>query len=229
MSATSSFKPELLRSFPLFSSLTDDELLQIRGRVTMKEFAAGEVILREEATNFFMYIILSGKVKVTQLTDDGKEIILALHGSADFFGEISLIDGKTSPASVVATEDSLIALISRDNFRFLLANHPKVLDAMLESLCMRLRQAWAGIHLLNKRDAAERLKMLFRGLAHRHGHETSEGTVVNVRLTHQEIANMAGLTRESVTRVLDRWKGDGEIAVLADRRIRLSPAFFRAV
>ncbi len=219
---------ELLRNFPLFSPLTDGELLQNRERITIKEFVRNEVILREEDTNAFMYIILTGRVKVAQVTEDGKEVILALHRSDDFFGEISLIDGKTAPATVVATEHSLIALISKDNFRFLLVNHPKVLEKLLEILCARLRDAWKGIHLLNKRSAFERMKMLFLLFAHRHGLQTPEGVIVNVGLTHQEIASMAGLTRESVTRVLDRWKRDGEITVLQDKSIRLSSTFFRS-
>jgi CRP/FNR family transcriptional regulator len=218
---------EFLKTVELFSSLTDEELCQIRTKVTLNEFRKNEIILYEEDTNEFMYIIIFGKVKVFQTTEDGKDSILAIHGSGEFFGEISLIDGETTPATVSATENSLIAVISKRDFNSLLFSQEKVLNKFLQILCFRLRVSWKKIQMLNFNSASQRIKMLFLIQVEEYGKKTDEGIILNIKLTHQNIADMTGLTRETITRVLDKWKKDGEITVLKNRFIRLNHAFLQ--
>jgi len=220
-------KIEFLQNIQLFSSLTDEELQRIANKIRIEEFKKNEIVLREEDTSEFMYIILDGKVKVVQTTEDGKEIILALHKSQDFFGEISLIDGKTSPATVQASEDSFIAFISKKDFYTLLSAQSKVLEKLLQILCARLRDSWKRIYLLNFKHASDRVKTLFLSLSLENGNKTSEGVILNLKLTHQDIADMAGLTRETVTRVLDKWQKDGEITVLKNKLICLNAGFLQ--
>jgi CRP/FNR family transcriptional regulator, cyclic AMP receptor protein len=218
-------KIEFLKNIELFSSLTDEELLQISSRIIVKEFSRNETILREEETNEFMYIILLGKVKVVQMTEEGKEIILAIHQTEKFFGELSLIDGKTSSATVMAMEDSLVAIISKGNFYALLYSQRKVLENLLQLLCSRLRESWKRIHILNFKDAPQRMKMLFTILSGENGEKTPDGMVINLKLKHQEIADMAGLTRETVSRVLGQWQREGLITVFKNRHILLHHGF----
>jgi CRP/FNR family transcriptional regulator len=220
-------KIEFLRNIQLFSSLSDEELLHVSSSIMLKEFKKNEVILYEQDTNEFMYIILFGKVRVIQTTEDGKEIILATHKSNELFGEISLIDGKTSPATVLATETSLIAIISKKDFYSLLIHQSKVLEKMLQILCSRLRESWKRIEILNFKDASQRIKMLFLLLSHDNGQKTPEGVVLNIKLTHQNIADMVGLTRETVTRVIDKFRRGGEIKVLKDKCILLRQDFLQ--
>jgi len=225
-STMENIKIEFLKNIDLFSSLNDDELLQISHKVVIKEFVKNEVILHEEETNEFMYIILLGKVKVAQTTEQGKEIILAIHQSQEFFGEISLIDGKTSSAAVAAMEESLVAIISKTNFYSLLYSQRKVLENLLRILCFRLRESWKRIHILNFKDAPQRIRMLLKILAGENGEKTPAGMKINLRLTHQEIADMAGLTRETVTRVLNQWRKEGLITIPRSRNILLNEVFF---
>lgn len=218
---------EYLKNIQLFASLTDEELRQISDILVVKRFKKNEIILQEEDTNEYMYVILNGKVKVVQTTEDGKEILLALHQSGDFFGEMSLIDGKTSPANVIATEDSTAAIISKKDFNSLIRNQKKVLDNLLLILCSRHRESWDKIQMLNYKNASHRIKILFLMLSDKYGEKTAEGVTINMRLTHQEIAEMTGMTRETVTRVLDRWQREGEINVLKNKFIHLSPIFLQ--
>lgn len=220
-------KIDFLRNIQLFSGLDDEELFQISGKVVLKEFRKNEVILYEEDTNEYMYIILLGKVNVIQTTEDGKEIILATHQSGEFFGEMSLIDGRTSPATVLATEDSLVAIISKAEFHSLLTNYRKVLERMLQILCSRIRDSWSRIHLLNFKNASQRIKMLLLTLSFDRGEKTPEGITLNIKLTHQNIADMVGLTRETVTRVLDKWRKEGAITILKKRFIHLNSNFLQ--
>ena len=217
----------LLKKSQLFSSLTDEEMGQVNDKLVVRQFKKSETILYEEDTNKCMYIILIGKVKVVRTTEDGKEIILAIHKSGSSFGELSLIDGKTTPASVVASEDCLIAIISKDDFFSMIFFQKKLAGNLLEILCSRLRKCWDTIQLLNFNNASQRTKMLFLMLSEEYGEDTQHGIKLNIKLTHQDISDMTGLTRETVTRVIDKLQKRKEITILKDRFIRLSPAFMQ--
>jgi len=217
----------LLRNIQLFAALSYEELDEIREKMEVKRFHKNEVILCEENTNRVMYVILSGKVKVIQTTEEGKEVILAIHRSGDFFGEVSLIDNKTMPAIVVAKEDSIVAIISKGEFYSLLYSQGKVLDVLLQILCSRLRDSWDRIQLLSFTNASQRIKMLLASLAGEYGGKTKEGTLLNIKLTHQDIADMTGVARETATRAIDKLNKDGEIKVLKNRSILLGPDFIQ--
>jgi len=215
----------LLKRIRLFHSLTDSELYDLSPKVLLREFRKNHIILHEEDTNSFMYIIVRGKVKIYQIADEGKEMILSVHGAGEFFGEMSLIDGKTDPATVAAMEPSLIAVISRSDFYDMLYSQKKILENLLELLCSRLRESWKKIQMLNFNDAAQRVKMLLHMLAEDYGEKTSEGTTLRIKLIHQNMADMTGLSRETVTRVLDKLKSSGEITITKDKLILLLPEF----
>lgn len=218
-------KIDLIRNIEIFSSLSDKELLQINEKIVLKEFLKNETILREEDTSEYMYIILFGKAKVYQTSVSGKETILAIHGEGDHFGEMSLIDGKTAPATVTAIENSLVALLSRNDFFVLLYEQKKMLEKILQFLCYRIRESWKLVQILNFKDAAHRVKTLLVMLSDEHGRRTRDGIIISVKLTHQDIADMTGLTRETVTRVLDRWRKEKTIKILKNRLIQLDPDF----
>jgi CRP/FNR family transcriptional regulator len=215
----------LLKNIQLFSSLTDQELQKISAKIKIRTFKKNQTILREEDTNEYMYTILSGRVKVVQTTEDGRETIIAMHNTGDFFGEMSLIDGKTMPATVLALEDTITAIISRNDFSHLVSTQEKVLDKLLVILCSRLRESWNKIQLLNFNNATHRVKMLFTLLSGEYGEKNSDGITLNIKLTHQNIANMTGISRETVTRVIDKWQKDKEITILKNRHILLHPDF----
>ncbi len=217
---------EALLKIDLFTSLSRDELQQVTQKMVVKSFKRNEVIFYEEDANEFMYIILDGEVKVIQSTEEGKEIIVAIHRTGDFFGELSLIDGKTSPASVVATRHSVMAIISKNAFFALIYNQPNVLKKLLLILCSRFRESLGTIQMLNFNNALQRIKILFIMLAEKYGKEEKGSKVLDIKLTHQDMAEMAGMTRETVTRVLDKMQKDGEITILKDKLIALKRNFF---
>ena len=203
-----------LQKIDLFFSLTSDELHLVRDRIVFKNFTKNEVILREENTSEFMYIILEGSAKVVQTTDAEKEIIITMHQAGEFFGELSLIDGKTAPAAVYAMQNTKTAIIAKRDFFALLRSQDKILHNLLHILCARLRESMKKMQILNFNNATQRIKMLFLMLSENYGEESEEGTILKTKLIHQDIASMTGLTRETVTRILDKWQKSGEIEIL---------------
>src|SRR4030065_2819796 len=218
---------EHLKNIQLFSSLTDDELHQIKDKLSLKRYKKHEVMLFEEDTTEYMYIILNGKTKVIQTTEDGKEILLAMHHSGEFFGEMSLLDGKTSPATVVAMEDSSVAIISRQEFYSLIRAQKRILDNLLLILCSRLRDSWEKIQLLNLKNASQRIKILFLMLSAKNGGKRVEGEKLNTKLTTREIAEMTGMARETVTRVISKCQKEGGNNILRNKFIHLSAKFLQ--
>ena len=220
-------KLSLLRRLDIFSNLTDEELIELGPRVQLRTYSKNKLILDEADTNEYMYGVIEGEVKAYRVSEDGKETLLALRGQGKSFGELSMIDGKTAPAAVAATEDSMVALISREHFNELMDSHKKINRKFLEILCSQLRDSLRMQELMGQKNASERIRMLLSAMAEERGSSTAEGTSIGVKLTHQRIADMTGLTRESVTRTLDRWKKGGYVIVDSSRQIVLKERFFQ--
>jgi len=220
-------KNSLLKKTEIFSKLNDEELEEIIHKIIVKQFKRNETILHEEDTNEYMYIILKGKVKVIKTTEDYREIIMAMHNSGSFFGEMSLMDGKTTPASVISTEDSLIALISKKDFKSIVSNQNKVMENMMEILCSRLRKSWDTIQFLNFNNATQRIKMFFLMLADEYGEKSPEGITLNIKITKQNISEMVGLRRETVSRVFDKLQKSKEITILNNKFIQLNLSYMQ--
>ncbi len=128
---------------------------------------------------------------------------------------------------VLAAEKSIVAIISRKDFYSLIYAQGKVLDTLLQILCSRLRDSWDTIQLLSLGNVSQRLRMLFLRLSREHGRQDPEGTILTIRLTHQDIANMVGTARETVTRTIDKWQKDGKIEFLKGKYILLRHAFYQ--
>jgi CRP/FNR family transcriptional regulator len=216
-----------MKQMQIFFSLTTAELNPLVDKIVIKQFKKNEVILHEDDTNNYMYLILSGRVKAIQNTEDGKEIIRAIHKTGDSFGELSMIDSKSAAAAVIAMESTTAAIISKFNFFSILYSQKKVLDNLLLMFCNRLREALDRLDMINFKSAYRRIIALLQQLSNECGEQVSEGFLLNIKLTHQNLADMSGLTRETVTRVLTRLQKDGEITIKKDKTICLNPLFFK--
>ena len=219
-------KVQHLKNSHLFSSLSEKEIDQISEAMILKQFKKNEIILYEDDVNGYIFFILNGRVKAVQTSFDGKESILSIHKSGDVFGEISLIDKKTVPAMFTAVEETSLAVISNDAFCNLMRDQSKLVEILLQVLCSRLRESWERIQLLNFNNASQRMKTLLLMLSEEYGRKTTEGVTLNINLTHQDMADMTGMTRETVTRALDKLRKDGEINVYEKKSIHLSSIFF---
>lgn len=216
----------LFKEFSLLSSLDEEELIKALDKISVKSYRKNEIALLQEDSNRFMYLILKGSVKVILVNEEGKEIILAMHRAGDFFGEMSLIDGRTASATVVTAEDCTIAIISKDNFYTLLFTEKKILLSLLNVFCHRIRTSNRTIEIMSHTSASYRIKTLLLMLCERHGEKAGSGTILSIQMTHQDIADMTGLTRETVTKVMNEMKEEGAISVLENRCIRLNRIFF---
>ena len=193
-------KISLLESVPIFSDLSKSDLTKISDRMTHRKFTKNQMILLEDDLGQTFFVIATGSVKITRLSDDGREVILAMLGEADFFGEMSLLDGDGRSANVVALESSEVLTLARNEFLDILEQYPKISISLLEELTNRLRKSDQQIESLSLSDVEQRIGITLIRLAEELG-TIKQGSVKIKNLPfQQDIANMAGTSRETVSR-----------------------------
>lgn len=211
---------KILANVPIFSSLEQNELLEIEAHLRRRKFSKNQVVLFEDDNNQYMYIVYSGKVRAVKLNDQGKEQILSIHKKNEYFGEMALLDGKTAPATVIAMEDSEIGLLSKGDFEQHLMTNPKIRQNIVTMLCSRLREAWLMIKIMSFATAEQRVLAVLDNLKDVYGVKDQRGIIITLKLTHNQIANYASVSRETASRAISKLTKDGTIE-LVDRKYLL--------
>jgi CRP-like cAMP-binding protein len=193
-------KLSLLQSVPIFSELSRSDLNKIAERMVRRAYTKGQMILLEDDLGQTFFVIAEGSVKITRLSDAGREVILAMLGESDFFGEMSLLDGAGRSANVVALEASEVLTLARNDFLDILQQYPKISISLLEELTQRIRKSDQQIESLSLSDVEQRIGITLIRLAEELG-TIKQGSVKIKNLPYQQdIANMAGTSRETVSR-----------------------------
>jgi CRP-like cAMP-binding protein len=202
---------EFLKNVPIFSELDDDTLIKLSQLGTLKSFDKDSIILSEQDAGSALFVMVSGKVKVARVSNDdkNKEVILTLLNPSDFFGEMALLDGLARSATVTSIEDSKVFIIQRNDFLNLIQEHPEVSIALLQELTQRLRAAGMKIKALSLKDAEGKVATVLLQLADDIG-RIKQGVVEIEKLPYQhELANMAGTSRETISRTLHSFAKKG--------------------
>lgn len=210
----------LVKRVPLFSQLDDDDLEKIRRLCVTQHYIKDQIILIEEEAGNTLFLIQKGRVKVSRISDDGREVILSILEPGDFFGELSLIDGKVRSASVTAIEDSEVLMLRRGDFLGLLADYPQISISLMKELAARIRKSDTQIKSLSLQDAMGRVASSLIMLAEDHGRvRKGEVVIPKIPLQH-DLANMAGTSRETISRVF-RYLQDAQLIQRSGRRITI--------
>lgn len=198
---------ESLRSIPLFSQATDADLELLSGYLIERRFPRNSTVVEEGLAGDYMYVLREGRVKVTKLADEGREKILGFIDEGGFFGEMALLDRGPRVASVKTLKPVRLLALSRADFLSLLRKSPDLALAVIQELTRRLREMDEQASSLSFQRVKERAKGVFVRLAH--DPAPSESHRVTPPLTHQQIADMIGTSRETVTRVVKDLKQEG--------------------
>lgn len=201
-----------LRQVALFAGLQDDQLWALAKVTVTRTFPKESFIILADEEGDALFLIAKGQVKVSLVSEDGREVILSLLGPGAVFGELSLLDGKPRSANVVATEDTELVMLRRSDFLQLLHRVPQIAISLLAELAARLRKTDRKIEGLALLDVTSRISETLLQLASEQGSDTPQGVILRSRPTHQQMANMSGTTRETVSRVLKRLEAQGYIS-----------------
>lgn len=190
-----------LKNIPLFSHLKENQLKEIAARCKNAVFKKGDTIFYRTDLSTDLYIVVSGKLKAVLADDQGDEIVLAEFQKGDFFGELSLIDGKGRSATIVVDKDSELAVLKKDVFLDMLHKDPKISVELMITLVERLRKADEMIESLAFFEVGERLiRSLLDGAKIKEG--TDKGYVRLKKLTHKDLAARIGSSREAVSKCM---------------------------
>jgi CRP/FNR family transcriptional regulator len=225
---------ELLRSVPLFADLEQSELENFSHVAVARSFPAGTRVFHEGDHSDACYIVREGSFRVTREHSDGRAITLATLGIGDIFGELAMLDGEVRSASVEALTDGELLALPAGEVRALLARHPDITVKLIAALVRRLRTANERISRQSFQTVPSRVAgVLLQLVAEESSRATEDESAaaeeagVTIRMNQADLAQLAGTSRESVSRFLADLErsgivrpGRGRVAVLEPERLR---------
>tara|TARA_A100001011_G_scaffold382710_1_gene452894 strand:+ start:1100 stop:1783 length:684 start_codon:yes stop_codon:yes gene_type:complete len=205
-------KIELLQTVSIFWDLKSKELGYIAEKMVARHYDNGNYIFLEDSDGEQCFFVLEGSVKVTRLSKDGREVILAMLNEGDFFGEMSLLDGESRSANVIALEKTEVLKLDRRDFLDVVNDYPQIAVQLLKELAGRLRKSDRQIASLSLSDAEKRIALCIIRFADEQGVIQNGKVSIPKTPIQQDIANMAGTSRETVSRALSILEKEGLIA-----------------
>jgi CRP-like cAMP-binding protein len=201
-----------LKKIELFKNLSDDDLKELGSYLVRASFKKKEEIFSEGDQPEWFYIVSKGKVKITKLSHDGKEIILELISPPDIFGGVAVLRNFPYPANAVAMEDSEVIKISRKNLLRLVDRFPNLMYCIALQLGDRMKSSYDSLKNIALERVEARIAALLLKLAGKVGVESKEGLLIDMRLTKQDVADMVGTTVETSIRTFSKFKKQGLVS-----------------
>lgn len=201
----------ILKKIPIFSNLSDNTLENIAKLQIEKTYKNGDIIFNEGDIGKALFFVVHGKVKIFKTSLDGREITLNILGDNSIFAEVTLFNDVNYPATVEAIEDSQIGFIlNKDIENLILSNNHLALE-IIKVLSKRLYRSQMSVKDMAFSDTYVRIVKVLIDLSKRHSTNTKAGTQIDISITRQDIANMVGTSRETVSRVISSLKKDNLI------------------
>jgi len=198
----SSSKLSVLRKHPIFSDLDSEALDQLCRYAKHTVLKRGSTIFSKGDPGNSLYAVISGTVKISLSSPDGRNAILNLVGPGELFGEMSVLDGQDRSADATANTNCEIYVIDRRDFLPFVRSQPALSMKFIELLCNRLRWTTDQVEQVILQDLPGRLASALLGLAEKRKLEPESHTIA---ITQQEISEMVGMTRESINKQLRAW------------------------
>ena len=197
----------------LFQVLQPAELDAVLAQAAVRRVGRNEAILRRGDPSSGANVIVSGRVRIGTISEDGREVALGVLGPGDVIGEMSVLDGEEVSADVTALEDCVLLFIERARFLRLLSANSDLCLRMMAVLCRRLRRSNATLEELALLDLGARLARLLLRLAGDYGAAAAGGgTRIEVRLSQKDLGTLVGSSREKVNKQLRAWEEAGVLA-----------------
>lgn len=206
----------MLENIALFAFLSPEARGKLESGAHIMSYARGAMLVAQGEMTDSLYIVLSGRLKVFNSSEDGREVLLSFIEPGEAFGELSLLDGEPRSASVMALQHSRIALLSRQYLMECLRQNPEIAIELLHLLSRRVRNLTDRVNSLALMDVYGRIANTLTTLAK----PQADGRLVTDSFTHQELSSIVGASREMVTRILNDLKKGGYI-LIEDHRVEI--------
>jgi CRP-like cAMP-binding protein len=192
-----------LSQIKIFSNLPKEDLIKINGVTHMSTIPKHTIIQTPDSSHLGLYLVKKGKLRIYKLSSSGKQFTIGIIGHGNTFGETSLFSMETKDTYIETIEDTLLCLFKDDDFEAFLVERPKLLMNILKRMGEKINEQNLMLEQLANYDIKQRLMYWLIKLANEFGNEEGEIITIDLALSHQELANMIGSTRESVTSTLN--------------------------
>jgi CRP/FNR family transcriptional regulator len=209
-----------LKNINLFHGMSEEQMRMIEQRTVMREVRRKEVLYLAGDAGDRIYLLKRGVVKISALDDQGREIILALLRMGEVFGEEAALEDAPRDHMAEAYEDALVCIVTKQDFLEMLRTHPTLAFKVTKLIGFRLKTFRNRVENLLYKGAPARLAATLLDLARDHGVPDAQGIVLPLKLSQQDLANLIGVTRESVNLALSDFRKKGLVTV-EGRTIRL--------
>ncbi len=197
----------MLQRSPLFRGLPPPAFERVAALATQRQYREGEVVCSQGDAGDALYAVVTGRIRISTGTPDGREIFLNIMEPGDTFGEIALLDGGTRTASAVAMVSSELVMLRREHLFGLLAKEPQVALELLRLCGERLRWTSGLLEDAALLEVPARLAKRLLSLAQLHGERSGQG--FTLRISQENLASFLGVTRQAVNQQLQVWKAKG--------------------
>jgi CRP/FNR family transcriptional regulator/CRP/FNR family cyclic AMP-dependent transcriptional regulator len=205
----------------LFAGLSKAELQMIARITEQRQYRRNQVIIKTGEQGNVFFLLIEGAVSVGVEGNRGKAITLGILYPNDFFGEMALLDGLPRSATVTALRESQVLVIARKDFLECIQRVPQIATKIIVTLSLRLRQADQQVGNLALLSAPRRVAHTLLDLALEHGYRMDKGVAIDLHFTRQELAALAGVSRETFARLLSKFQQLGVLTI--ERRRFLIP------
>jgi CRP-like cAMP-binding protein len=220
---------EALGESEIFGALYEDELKALARLGTTARHPAGRILFERGDPGDSLMIVLEGRVKISSLSADGREIVLNFIDPGQVFGEIALLDGKPRTAGATTLEPSELFVLKRQAVLSFLEEKPLVAIRLIGVLCQKLRRTTQMLEDKILLNMAPRVARGLLRLAAEHGRRTAEGVLIDMKLSQSELGAYVGLSRENVNRQLSAWRDGGIVSLRGGRVLIHAPKDLEAL
>ncbi len=201
-----------LKKIPIFGMLNASDMEEVKPYLIPAKFKKKEVIFSEGDPSDWLYVVIKGKVKITKLSQGGREIILEIISPMDFFGGVAVMRGFPYPANAVAMDDAEVLKISRSNLMRILDRFPNLMYCMAMNIGDRIKVSHEALKNIAVEKVESRIASLLIKLADKAGSKTDDTVAIDMKLTKQDIADMVGTTVETSIRTMSKFKKLGIVS-----------------
>jgi CRP-like cAMP-binding protein len=202
-----------LSRVPIFSGLSEPQLLFLAERAVPRRFSPGETVFSEGEACTGFYVVESGHIRIFKSSSGGREQVLSIDGPGSSVAELPVFDGGAYPASTNAIDDATLLFISKQDFQGLCLAHPDVALKVLRVVGARLRRLVGIIEELSFTTVRHRLASFLLRLAQKEGKPSPSGVEITLPVSNQELASQIGTVRELVSRNLSRLQSEGILKI----------------
>jgi CRP-like cAMP-binding protein len=201
----------LIADLPVFAGLTAEALDHILARAHARHYAKGVPVFSQNDAAQFFFLLLHGRLRVTQVTPRGEQIVVRFVSPGDLFGVAMALGRDTYPGTATAVVDSLALLWPASAWPELMSRHPILASSAMRTIGGRLQEAHQRLREISTEDVERRVAHAVLRLADETGMASASGTLIDFPLSRQDIAEMTATTLHTVSRIISAWEAAGVI------------------